>query len=1154
MRNCFRYLGRVFGILAAVLSVGISGVSAQQNNHVVVNFPDFSDISALTLSGSTAGYNNPVNDGVDVLRLTNANFSQAGGAFLTQSISLQNSASFSTYFTFRMSSPGYGGADGLAFVVQRNSNQYGGAGGGIGYYGIDNSLAVEFDTWNNGEMDGHNANHVGISIDGDLNSVARANIGTDMSNGAIWYAWVDYDGANNALEVRLAQNDTRPANPTVSYGVNLSNVLGQDDAYVGFTAATGGAFENHDIRSWFFTNDFAPIEEAPTLATWQNNGHIYEAVAVTGLTWPQANDMANGMSYYDGSGNYWYAHLLTVTSADENSFIVNNFAPQIAAMYFLGGHQISFGNEPAGGWAWVTGEEWSYTNWGANEPNNQYGTEQIIHFWNPQGGWNDHQIYWTGAGGFIVEYEMQDPSAPEISLSTAALDFGNILLSASSDLTFQISNVGDADLNVTDIALTGAGFTTDFGGDFVVTPGNSQDVTVTFTPTAVSNYSATLTITSDDEDEGTLTVSLTGAGVTPEIAVAPISLNYGQVIYSNSSEMSFDVTNIGSADLHYNVAPVNGAGFTLTETTGSYTLIPGASATFNVTFTASGLGSFTGSIGITSDDQTDGNATVSLSGEGIAPDIAVSPISIDFGSILVGSSSSGSFTVSNNGNSDLHYNVPAATGDGFAIVEDAGSYTLGVGASSDFHVTFAPGAFGAASGIVAITSDDPFEGDITVTLAGTGIGPIITINPVSLNFGNVEFWRTATLDFTVANAGTAPGTLASLSGASAPFSVVFSTITLNPGENTTFTVTYTAETLGDFSGTLSLDSDDPFNPTQQISLSGTTIWVTPVELASRLCALVGTYGPEDCQNGCIGDHHGDDEDDDDNHIGDHHGDDDDDDNDHHGHNNNDYVLTCGQVRSLCELLEQAARNLEHHESDHAIRSFEHFIERIERLAGQQEMTAEASATLNAEANFIIALVEAYDPGIIFDHMANQIKTLERNLGRNKNRLNTLKSRFASAERAWEHDQNDRVLTYLDQFSAEASNLAANNTISAAASQSLINDANQIAELIQTYAIAGNRGAVTSASEPIPTDLQISNGYPNPFNSTANLRFSMPEAGQVEITLFDMGGREVRKLVSGQVQAGYHSVMVDGRDLRSGMYLVRMNALGQTQISKVTYIK
>ena len=130
------------------------------------------------------------------------------------------------------------------------------------------------------------------------------------------------------------------------------------------------------------------------------------------LPWPTAMTTAAGLSFRGCVG-----HLATITSAAENAFIVTNMpqATQLAAGsglgggYWIGGFQPSGSAEPAGGWAWVTGEPFGgYTNWGGAEPNNSGGAEDSMQFlgdWSAteQTTWNDEpgvRLY-----GYVVEYD-----------------------------------------------------------------------------------------------------------------------------------------------------------------------------------------------------------------------------------------------------------------------------------------------------------------------------------------------------------------------------------------------------------------------------------------------------------------------------------------------------------------------------------------------------------------------------------------------------------------------------------------------------------------------------------------------------------------------------------------------------------------------------
>lgn len=230
-------------------------LSATASADIVYN--DFSSVAGLQLNGSAA-------QSGSVLRLTN-DLWQSGSAFSTNTVSLASNASFSSYFSFQISDPtGIGdgdgvGADGIAFLVQTVSNTYGGAGVGIGYSGLPKSVAIEFDTYNNGGIDDNNGNHVGININGNLDSLTQFNYPIRLNNSAVWHAWADYNGATTTLEIRLSDTNLRPLNSLLSTNVDLASVLTTNNAYVGFTSGTGAASGDHDILSWEFRDTYNPV-------------------------------------------------------------------------------------------------------------------------------------------------------------------------------------------------------------------------------------------------------------------------------------------------------------------------------------------------------------------------------------------------------------------------------------------------------------------------------------------------------------------------------------------------------------------------------------------------------------------------------------------------------------------------------------------------------------------------------------------------------------------------------------------------------------------------------------------------------------------------------------------------------------------------------
>jgi hypothetical protein len=232
--------------------------------HADILYDGFGSIAGLTLNGSAASAS--TGDG-NVLRLTPALGDRAGSAFSTAKVS---TAKFTSVFSFRITSPAGAvfdnnnepGADGIVMVVQNVANNVGGLGQGIGYQGIGSSIGVEFDTWGNaGNLD-PSQSHVGI----DLNGVVVHNAangptvnvtGPELDDGHRWWSWVLYD--QNKLDVYLLRSDSAtepaiPASPILTHNVDLTATLGgQPQAFVGFTSATGAAWENHDVLYWRYT-------------------------------------------------------------------------------------------------------------------------------------------------------------------------------------------------------------------------------------------------------------------------------------------------------------------------------------------------------------------------------------------------------------------------------------------------------------------------------------------------------------------------------------------------------------------------------------------------------------------------------------------------------------------------------------------------------------------------------------------------------------------------------------------------------------------------------------------------------------------------------------------------------------------------------------
>jgi len=99
-------------------------------------------------------------------------------------------------------------------------------------------------------------------------------------------------------------------------------------------------------------------------------------------------------------------------------------------------------------------------------------------------------------------------------------------------------------------------------------------------------------------------------------------------------------------------------------------------------------------------------------------------------------------------------------------------------------------------------------------------------------------------------------------------------------------------------------------------------------------------------------------------------------------------------------------------------------------------------------------------------------------------------------------------------------------------------------------------SVVSAEDQglVAQSFELEQNYPNPFNPATEIRFTIPAAGQVQLTVFDVLGREVAVLVNQELAAGAHTATFDAAGLTSGIYLYRLETAGQQMTRKMMLVK
>jgi hypothetical protein len=430
-------------------------------------------------------------------------------------------------------------------------------------------------------------------------------------------------------------------------------------------------------------------------------------------------------------------------------------------------------------------------------------------------------------------------NTPTLAVSPGNLSFGDVTVGSSSTLPVTLTSTGTAPVTINSDTLTGAGLTVS-GAAFPLTlsPQQTARLEMKFAPTAKGATTGALTISSNSSTNATATISISGMGIsttetTPMLTVSPGSLSFGDVMVGSSSTLPVTLASTGTAPVTIDSDTLTGTGLTVSGATFPLTLSPQQTASLKVKFAPVSKGVVSGVLTINSNSSTNAMTTVNLSGTGEAavvntPMLNVSPGSLSFGNVTVGSSSTLPVILASTGTAPVTINSDTLTGAGLTVSGAVLPLTLSPQQTVSLAVKFAPASKGAAAGVLTINSNSSINATATVSLSGTGAAAVavtstLTVSPGSLSFGDVTVDSSSTLPVTLTSTGTAPVTINSdtLAGTGLTLSGAAFPVTLNPQLAITLDVSFAPTTTGATTGSLTISSNSSTNPTATVGITGT---------------------------------------------------------------------------------------------------------------------------------------------------------------------------------------------------------------------------------------------------------------------------------------------------------------------------------------------
>lgn len=309
----------------------------------------------------------------------------------------------------------------------------------------------------------------------------------------------------------------------------------------------------------------------------------------------------------------------------------------------------------------------------------------------------------------------------------------------------------------------------------------------------------------------------------PVVSLSPTSLNYGSievgrttlpqtVILTNTGNATLEITSITLEDFddyrRFNSCPT--------------TLPPGSSCNFSVAFAPQSVGNLSTVIQV-HDNAQGSPQTVNVTAISVAPNVVLSPNTLNFGTVADGTTSAPqTVTLTNQSGSTLLSIGVTASGSGYTLVNNCPA-SLPTQGTCTFNLTFTPGGGGTASGTVTVTDSDPSSPQF-VGLSGTGTSGAVTLMPPSLAFAQESIGTTsAAQSFTVTNSGSTPLSMISILASGDYAQTNNCPASIAPGAMCTVDVTFTPSAKGARKGYVTLNDTDPTNlQTENLTGSGFT--------------------------------------------------------------------------------------------------------------------------------------------------------------------------------------------------------------------------------------------------------------------------------------------------------------------------------------------
>jgi hypothetical protein len=206
----------------------------------------------------------------------------------------------------------------------------------------------------------------------------------------------------------------------------------------------------------------------------------------------------------------------------------------------------------------------------------------------------------------------------QLSSTPASVTFGSTATGNTNSQTINLKNSGNASVTISQMSVTGAGFsTTGLSTPATVAAGANTVFNVLFAPASAGNVNGSVSLFNTGP-RSPLVIPLAGLAMAAiqSLTVSPTTLIFGNVVDGTSTSQIVTLTNNGNSTITISTVGITGSGFSTSGVSSGLQLAPGQTAPLSVTFDPSSIGAVSGLLTIAS-SATNSPATVSVSGTGV---------------------------------------------------------------------------------------------------------------------------------------------------------------------------------------------------------------------------------------------------------------------------------------------------------------------------------------------------------------------------------------------------------------------------------------------------------------------------------------------------------------------------------------------------------